>query len=91
MENRQVYDLLLSKRWIYRVCAIEDYRTGILTIGSTNKLEKVVDGQKTDFLAIEPVDMLEVKDLRMNLADEMVYELINKANEAKYYYNQVKS
>ena len=69
----QVYDLLLSKRWMYRVHAVEDHEAGTLTISGTDWLKRVVDGQEADSLAVELVDALEVEDLGMDLADEEVY------------------
>lgn len=86
----QVYNLLLSKRWMYRVCAVEDHRAGTLTISGTDGLRRVVDSQEADSLAVKLVDTFEVEDLRMDLADKEVYQLINEANKAKYYYDQVK-
>lgn len=43
--------------------------------------------QKADLLAVELVDTFEVEDLGMNLAAEEVYQLINEANNAEYYYD----
>ncbi len=40
----QVYDLLLSKRKMYRVRAVEDYGAGTLTISDIDGLKRVVDG-----------------------------------------------
>lgn len=34
--------------------------------------------------------MLGVKDLEIDFANKKVFQLINKANKAKYYYSQVK-
>ena len=86
----QVYDLLLSKKWMYRVRAVEDYGAGTLTISGTDGLKRVVDGQEADLLAIELVDTFGVEDLGMDLANEEVYQLINEANNAEYCYDQVK-
>lgn len=90
LDNSQVYDLFLLKRWMYQICAIEDHKAGILTIGVTKGLKQVVDGQETDLLANELVNTFEIKDLEINLADKKVYQLINKANNGKYHYNEVK-
>ena len=76
---------------MYRVRAVENHGAGTLTINGTDELKRVVDGQEADSLAVELVDAVEVEDLGMDLADEKIYQLIDKANEAKYYYNQVKS
>lgn len=70
MGDGQVYDLLLSKRWMYRVRAIEDHGAGTLTISGTDGRKKIVNGQEAKFLAVEQVDTLEVEDLGMYLADE---------------------
>lgn len=78
----QVYDLLLSKRWMYRVRAVEDHRAGTLTISGTDGLKRVVNGQEAESLAVELIDTLEVENLGMDLADEEVYQLIDDANEA---------
>ena len=76
---------------MYGVCAVEDYGAGTLTISSIDGLKRVVDGQEADSLAVELVNALEIEDLEMDLADEEIYQLIDRANEAKYYYDQVKS
>lgn len=69
---------------------VENHGVGTLTINGTNRLKKVVDGQEADFLAIELVDVLEIEDLGIDLTDKEVYQLIDEANEAKYYYNKTK-
>lgn len=50
----------------------------------------MINGQKADLLAIELVNIFAVEDLKIDLADKKVYQLINKANSAKYYYDWVK-
>lgn len=75
---------------MYRVRAVEDHGAGTLTISGTDGRKRVVDGQEANFLAVELVDLAEVKDLGIDLADEEVYQLINDANKAEYYYNQAK-
>ncbi len=76
---------------MYRIRAVEDHGAGTLTIIGTDGLKRVVDGQEGDSLAVELVDALEVEDLGLDLADEEIYQLIDKANEAEYHYDQVKS
>ena len=90
LEDGQVYDLLLPKRWMYRVLAVEDHRAGTLTISGTDGLKRVVDDHEADSLTVELVNALEVEGLGMDLADEEVYQLIDKANETEYHYDQVK-
>ena len=75
---------------MYKVRAVEDHRVGTLIISDTDGLKRVVDDQEADSLAAELVDTFEVEDLGMDLADEEVYQLIDKANKAEYYYDQVK-
>ena len=75
---------------MYQVRAVEDHGAGTLTISSTDRLKRLVDGQEADLLAVELVDTFRVEDLGIDLADEEVYQLINKANNAEYYYDQVK-
>ncbi len=89
LEDGQVYDLLLSKRWMYRVRVVEDHGAGTLTIYGIDRLKRVVDGQEADSLAVELVDALEVENLGMDFDDEEVYQLIDEANEAEYHYDQV--
>lgn len=72
MGDGQVYNCLLSKRWIYRVRVIEDNRAETLTISSINQFKRVVNSQEANFLAIELVDALEVEDLGMDFADKEV-------------------
>lgn len=62
-----------------------------MIIIGTNRLKQVVDSQKTDLLTIQLVDIFEIEDLEINLANKKVYQLINKANNTKYYYNQIKN
>ena len=87
----QVYDLLLSKRWMYRVRAVEYHGAGTLIISGTDSLKRVVNNQKADSLIVELVDTPKVEDLGMDLADEEVYQLIDEANKTEYYYDQAKS
>lgn len=42
-------------------------------------------------LAMELVKIFEIEDLKINLANKKVYQQINKANKAKYHYNQIKN
>lgn len=61
-----------------------------MTINNTNRLKQVIDSQAADLLTIELIDTFEIKDLKINLANKEVYQLINKVNNAKYYYDQIK-
>lgn len=75
---------------MYRVRAIENHRAGTLTISGTNRIKRVVDGQEANSLAVELVNTFEVEDLGIDLANEKVYQLLNKVNNTEYYYDQVK-
>lgn len=69
----------------------EDHKVGTLIISNTDKYKKVVDRQKANFLAIELVDLAKVEDLGIDLTDKKVYQLIDHANKAEYYYDQAKN
>lgn len=73
-----------------QIYAVKDYSIGTLTINDINRLKQVVDNQKADLLTIDLVDTFEIEDFKINLAHKKIYQLINKANNAKYYYNQIK-
>lgn len=75
---------------MYWVCIIKDHRAKTLTISGTNRIIRIVDGPKVDMLAIELDNTFDIEDFGMDLADKMIQLLINKANNAEYYYDQVK-
>lgn len=75
---------------MYQVCAVKNHGARSLTIRDIDQGKKVIDSQKVDMLMVELVDIFEVEDLEMDLADKKVYQIINKTNNAKYYYDQVK-
>lgn len=52
-----------------------------------DQLKKVDNGQEADFLAVGQINALEVEYLGINLADKKIYQLIDKANKANYYYD----
>lgn len=68
------------------VYVIENHRAKTLIISSIDRLKKIINSQKADLLAIKLVDIFEMEDLKIDLADKKVYQLINKANNMKYYY-----
>lgn len=72
---------------MYYVYTVENYRAGTLTISGINGLQRVVDGQKANFLAVELVDIFEIEDWGIYLANKKVNQLINEDNKAKYYYD----
>lgn len=82
LRNRKIYNLLLSKKWIYKIYAVKNPNISILTINSINKMKRVVNNQEIDFLAIELLDVFEIKDFRINLADKKIDQLIDKTNKA---------
>lgn len=75
---------------MYQVCAVKDYGAGSLTMRDIDEGKRVIDSQKVDLLMVELVDIFKVEDLEMDLADKKIYQIINKTNNAKYYYDQVK-
>lgn len=76
---------------MYRVYIIKDYRVKTFTISNINRYKKVIDRQKANFLVVKLVNLAKFEDLRIDLADKEVYQLINDANKAEYYYNQAKN
>lgn len=42
-----------------------------------------MDGQKANFLIVKLVNLAKIQDLRINLVDKKVYQLIDNANKAK--------
>lgn len=66
---------------------VENHKARNLTINNRDECKRIVNRQKTNFLAIELVNLTEVKDLKINLTDEQIYQLINNANKAKCYYD----
>lgn len=66
---------------------IKDHKVKTLTISGKNMYKKGVNRQKANFLVIKLVDLVEVKDLKINFANKEVYQLINDTNKAKYYYD----
>lgn len=58
---------------MYQICAVEDHKAGILTISVTKRLKQVVDSQETDLWANELVNIIEIEDLKINLANKKVY------------------
>ena len=45
-----IYDLLLSKRWMRRVRAIEDHGAATLTIQGKDEIKRLVQGTETETL-----------------------------------------
>lgn len=72
---------------MYRVYIVKDYKVKTFTISSINRYKKVIDRQKANFLVVKLVNLAKFEDLRIDLADKEVYQLINDANKAEYYYN----
>lgn len=55
---------------MYWVRRVKDYELATLTINSTDKLKQIIDNQETDLLAIELVDIFEIEDLKIDLANK---------------------
>lgn len=91
LRNRQVYNLFLSKRYIYRVLVIKVHKAKTFTINGRNEHKRVVDGQKANFFIVKLMNLAEIEDLRINLTDKKIYQVINDANKTEYYYHQTKN
>lgn len=76
---------------MYRVYIIKDNRAETFIMSSIDKYKKVIDKQKANFLVVKFINLAEFEDLGIDLANKEVYQLINDANKAEYYYNQAKN
>lgn len=65
---------------MYSVYVVKDYKDRVLTISSINGINIIVNDQKADLLAAYLVNIFELKDLGINLADKKIYHLIDKVN-----------
>lgn len=46
-----------------------------------------MNGHKTSFIAIGLVNITKVEDLKIDLGDKEIYQLINDTNKVEYYYD----
>lgn len=74
---------------MYRVYIVKNYKAKTFIINSIDKYKKVINRQKANFLVVMFINLAGFENLRINLVDKKVYQLINDANKAEYYYNQV--
>lgn len=70
---------------------VEDHKAKTFIISETDGCKRVVDGQEINFLAVKLVNLAEIEDLEIDLVDKKVYQLIDDANKAEYYYDSAKN
>ncbi|KAF6238733.1 hypothetical protein HO173_003239 [Letharia columbiana] len=73
-----IYDILLSKRWMRRVRAIEDHGENTLTIRSKDGVKRVVQGTEAESLNVELVDEPSVDEWRTALAEDEITRLADE-------------
>lgn len=71
---------------MYKMLVVKNHWIKTFIISSTNRCKKVVYKQKTNFLVVKFVDLANIKDLEIDLADKKLYLLDNDANKVKYCY-----
>lgn len=62
LSKRLVYNLLLSKRWMYWVRAVEDHGTGSFTIKEKDRIYCLVKGTTTESKLIKIVNGPSIND-----------------------------
>lgn len=85
-----VYDLLLSKRWMHRVRAIEDHGNSTLTIEGRDSIRREVSGIEALTKAVEVVGGPSVDEWETHLAEEELAHLAEEMDHADYATNQLK-
>lgn len=79
-----IYNILLSKRWMRRVKAIEDHGQGTLTIQSKDEIAWEVESTLAELLDVKLVDGPSVDDWETALAEEEITRLANKLDGYDY-------
>lgn len=70
-----VYDLLLSKRWMYRVRAVEDHGMGSFSIEGKDGVRRLVRGTTAEPELAEIVNGPSIDEWETNLAEEELARL----------------
>lgn len=86
-----IYDLLLSKRWMRRVRAVEDHGQGTLTIQGKDGVQRLVRGTETEPLDIELIDGPSVDEWETALAEEEIARLADELDGYDYLADQGKA
>ena len=86
----EIYDLLLSKRWMKRVRAVEDHGKATLTIEGKDKAKRSVTGTEVEPLSVELVDGPSVEEWENELAEEEIARLVDELDHYDYEADQGK-
>lgn len=52
---------------------VKDYRVKVFIISGKNRQKNIMNKRKTSFLTIKLVDLVEIKDLEINLVNKKIY------------------
>ena len=85
-----IYDILLSKRWMRRVRAIEDHGKGTLTVQGRDGIKRVVHGTEADSLEVDLVDGPSVDEWETALAEDEIAKLAEELDGIDYALDQGK-
>lgn len=86
-----VYNLLLSKKWMYRVCAIKDHGTGSFTIEGKDRICHLVKKTTARPELMEIVNGLLIDEWETNLAKEELICLSEELDNTDYENNSAKN
>lgn len=86
-----VYGLLLSKRWMHRVRAIEDHGAATLTIEGTDAIKRVLTGVMAESTSAELVGGPTVDEWEAKIAEDELEILAEELDNADYYSDVVKA
>ena len=91
LSKRLVYNLLLSKKWMYRVCAIKNHGTGSFTIESKDRICRLVKGTIAKPELMEIVNGPSIDKWETNLAKEELICLLEELDNTDYENNSAKN
>lgn len=85
-----VFDLLLSKRWMRRVRAVEDHGKASLIVEGKDGVQRVAHGKIATPLGVELADSLSVNEWETGLAEEEIARLIEELDKYDFTRDQGK-
>ena len=86
-----IYDVLLSKRWMRRVRAIEDHGENTLTIRGKDGVRRVVQGTEAEPLEVELIDGPSVDEWETAMAEDEIARLADELDGYDYNADQEKA
>ena len=84
-----IYDVLLSKRWMRRVRAIEDHGESTLIIQGKDGIRRLVQGTEGRSLDVDLVEGPSVDDWETTLAEEEIARLAEELDGYDYVADQI--